>query len=282
MPLGPAAPSKKMLAGLGQAGRIRRPRAASGRRISCCPPSPPQLVARPSMELLANRPADKAVQRGPPQSGAARRGVARSGLVPSGPARSSPVRSSPVKSGPARAPFGQRAVGSPTRRAPVPSMELLANGPADQPPRRRTPKWPKRQAERSLNQEAVPCAPRPPRLPRSPRLPRAAPRRPARDARDDRHAHPLLRPAARPPACCSFTHAMDRLAGCRSIFPPLRPCGRPLLGAWLPDQLAGRPAGARALQSETWDAAGLLLSEALPGRPPRPAPALSHDRPPLL
>ena len=204
------------------------------------------------MELLANRPADKAVQRGSPQSGAARRGVARSGLVPSGPARSSPVRSSPVRSGPPRAPLGQRAVGSPTRRATVPSMELLASGPADQPPRRRTPKWPKRQAERPLNQEAVPCAPRPPRLPRSPRLPRAAPRRPARDARDARdarHAHPLLRPAARPPACCSFTHAMDRLAGCRSIFPPLRPCGRPLLGAWLPGQLAGRPAGRRTRAS---------------------------------
>ena len=235
------------------------------------------------MELLANRPADKAVQRGPPQSGAARRGVARSGLVPSGPARSSPVRSSPVRSGPARAPFGQRAVGSPTRRAPVPSMELLANGPADQPPRRRTPKWPKRQAERPLNQEAVPCAPRPPRLPRSPRLPRAAPpAMPAMPAMPATPTRSFAQPRGHLLAVASRTRWIGWLAADPSFRLSDRAAARCSAPGCLASWPAGQPAGARALQSETWDAAGLLLSEALPGRPPRPAPALSHDRPPLL
>ena len=75
-------------------------------------------------------------QSGPARPASVRCGPAwrapiRSGLVPSGPDRSSPVRSSLVRLGPAWAPFGQRAVASPTCCPPAPSVELLASGPAD-------------------------------------------------------------------------------------------------------------------------------------------------------
>ena len=130
MPLGPA------LAGLGRAGPGRAPQAASGclGLANFLPPAVASPTRRAAVDGATSQPAGR--QSGPARPASVRCGPAwrapiRSGLVPSGPDRSSPVRSSLVRLGPAWAPFGQRAVASPTCRPPAPSVELLASGPAD-------------------------------------------------------------------------------------------------------------------------------------------------------